>query len=493
MTVDLTLPRRSSPTIDPYKDLADDLLPFALYIHAGLLGPDELTDIERVCNSQVEGSHVVQRAPRYDFNGQPLRAAFDEQLHNVISQRRHDPFYFVAVIDKDWREKGVLLVTMDDGSDDEVAYVDQMRVPAKEAGLLLVNLQIANVDWAEYKEEYEEAGGDDDNGADNGDDAEDQEEDDPSKEGDQPYNSPQTDEEYSDGASVKLPNVGYWIGLYAIPEMPFEAIMQGVQPSWGPPVPLSEMMCRPQGRVSIAAELEQMVAESARLHPMRCRNNPHLHRTMYLVADTVTPGHDGLLLVQLKWDDKDIGGKSVAELAKLGEAAETDTQRLPFEEGTTLTIFNEIKAGYRPWKHDHKTFMAYAGPMTRYPSAYLKAVDGNFSRRKSGSERFIEAAVQYDDPSTDEALLEEEKVLQKVVDDHWGFIHEERFRETLCPGYFVFNDKELATKDKKELVTLVKTEEHGQWTTMQCAAGSAYQTLCDIVGGELSWQASNVS
>ncbi|KAK7964450.1 hypothetical protein PG988_011424 [Apiospora saccharicola] len=177
MSVDLTLPASSSPAIDPYKDLADPLLPFALFVHVKLGGDnseEELARIEEACNSQTEGANSVRRAPRHDFAGQPLRAALTEHLDNLIATRRFDPFYFVAVVDENWREKGVVIVAMDDGAGDDdeeeeggdhprACQIDQLRVPAEDAGLVLVNLQIANMDWADFKEEYG-GDGDDENG-----------------------------------------------------------------------------------------------------------------------------------------------------------------------------------------------------------------------------------------------------------------------------------------------------------------------------------------
>lgn len=166
MVVDLTLPESSSPTIDPYKHMPDPLLQFALYVHVELDGDDEISAIERECNSDIKGCSGVERATVYDFRGQPLQASFHEHLHNVIPHRQFDPFYYVAIVDRDWKKEGVLLVTMDDGSDDDIAKVDTMKVTPSDAGLFLVNLQIANGDWEEYKEgqedEDDEDRGDDD-------------------------------------------------------------------------------------------------------------------------------------------------------------------------------------------------------------------------------------------------------------------------------------------------------------------------------------------
>ncbi|KAK7995740.1 hypothetical protein PG991_015207 [Apiospora marii] len=503
MSVDLTLPASSSPTIDPYKHLPDPLLPFALFVHVELGdGEEELARIEAACNSQTDGDDNVRRAPRHDFAGQPLRAALAEHLDNLIATRRFDPFYFVAVVDENWRETGLVIVTMDDGTGDDddddggdhACRIDQLRVPAEEVGLILVNLQIANADWADYKEEY---GGDDQ--GDNGDDDDDDQgpsttekpEDDPST--DKPFDSPQTDEEYSDGASSTLRNLDYYIGFFAVPGIDFETVMRELHPCWGPRVPTPELGCRPEGRVPAGSQAKA-VARAKRTWPLRCRNNPRLYRGMFLIVDTPDYQENGVLLVKTDWDekagahDKD---QTTAELAALGEAAATDTQRLPFANATTMTLFNEIKAGYRPWKHTHHTFLAYAGPQTEYPAEYLAALDKSFKRRKSSSQRFLEKKVQYprSSPTTDAAADDGPPVgLETALEQHWGFVHEERFCGTLCPEYFVYCDRELAAKDTGETVGLVRVgREAGDWSLFDCNAGDAYQVLCDIVDKKKEW------
>ncbi|KAI1272624.1 hypothetical protein F5Y07DRAFT_379354 [Xylaria sp. FL0933] len=488
MPIDLTLPPISSPALDPYKHISDPLLPFALYIHAAITSEEEITAIEDECNSQLLGSAMVKRAPRHNLQGQPLLAALTDHLIN-ISARRFDPFYFAAVVDANWREAGVILVALDDGSDEEVCRIDRMRVPARDAGLVLVNVQLANVDWEEYKEDYgcDEGGNVDGDG--------DEDEDRGQERREEPFvTEPDgTDEEYSDGASKTLPNVGYWIGFYAIPGIDYETVMRGLCPAWDPPQPSSELICRPEGRVP-AGDTAKALAEAERLHPMRCRNNPHLHRSMFLVIDTLDYKEKGVFLVRMKWDEKLVEDKnlSYSELSEYREDVETDTQRLPYLNSTTITIFNEIHAGYRPWKHTHKTFLAYAGPKTRYPSAYLTAADKTFKRRRSGSERFLEKNVQF--PLTPNGSVTEdmEAAFEAVLEQHWSSVHEERFCATLCSNYFVFCDKELSAKDSTALLTLVKVDRSTGWSTMQCAAGDAYQTLYDLVEEKKEWQGTQV-
>ncbi|KAI0433223.1 hypothetical protein F5Y09DRAFT_90666 [Xylaria sp. FL1042] len=221
----------------------------------------------------------------------------------------------------------------------------------------------------------------------------------------------------------------------------------------------------------------------------------HLHRSMFLIVDTAEYREEGVLLVRMEWDEKEVENKTkdLVALSELGQAAETDTQRLPYLDSTAITIFNEIKAGYRPWKHSHKTFLSYAGPKTRYPSAYLAAADKAFKRRKSGSERFLEKNVQFSLTPPNGSITEDAKAaFETVLEQHWGFVREERFCETLCPDYFVFCDRVLSPKDATALLTLVKVDRSAGWSTMQCAAGDAYETLCDLDSEKKEWHGTQV-
>ncbi|KAF4311485.1 Major facilitator superfamily [Botryosphaeria dothidea] len=66
------------------------------------------------------------------------------------SQGAYDSTYFVVAIDRDWKRRGVLLVTLDD---QERAYkVDLIGVEAGKTGILLLNLLVANTDWFDAKE-----------------------------------------------------------------------------------------------------------------------------------------------------------------------------------------------------------------------------------------------------------------------------------------------------------------------------------------------------
>lgn len=490
MSVDLTLPASSSPAIDPYKDLPEELLPFALSVHVELGGgEEELASIEAACNSQTD-SHdypvVQRRTPRHDFAGQPLHAALTahlESLAEVVQAGRFSIFYFVAVVDVNWREAGLVIVTLCEGSAEDRWHIEQMRVPAEDVALVLVNLQIGNTDWEECKEQYGING---DESHDVDDNQEEQQPPDRVDEVPQLWNSPQTDAEYSDGAGKYKPYADhcadYWQGFYAIPGIDFETVMRDMYPAWGGPHLLSELNPRPEGRVPAGSQAAA-VACAKRLHPMRCRNNPRLHRGMFFLLDTPAYADEGILLVQMAWDESaaDDANRSLAELAALGEAAVTDTQRVAHNNADAVSFFEAVRNKHRPWKHAHKSFLAYAGPRTRFADDYLRAADADFARRRRlGAIRFLDRNVQG---------YEAEVWFRAALEQHWGFVHEERFTLTLCAAYFIYCDRELGKTDTEARVALVRVDRDDPegWSVMECQAGEAYELLCDLVDEKREW------
>ena len=49
---------------------------------------------------------------------------------------------------------------------------------------------------------------------------------------------------------------------------------------------------------------KDMIKEACRLHPMRCKRNPHLQKDLFLVATSNDIQRNGVLLVKLDWPGK---------------------------------------------------------------------------------------------------------------------------------------------------------------------------------------------
>ncbi|THY86677.1 hypothetical protein D6C93_07813 [Aureobasidium pullulans] len=77
----------------------------------------------------------------------------------TCDEEKVDPHYFLVVADAEWEEKGIIAVNLDSGDPEEGGDArlkpDLFWMKIEESGLLLVNLQIANTDWYEAKENYE--------------------------------------------------------------------------------------------------------------------------------------------------------------------------------------------------------------------------------------------------------------------------------------------------------------------------------------------------
>ncbi|KAH8179048.1 hypothetical protein LIA77_00567 [Sarocladium implicatum] len=500
MPVDLTLPRTSSPTIDPYKEIPENLNPFALFVHVELENPGELAQVEQACNEQVsdvshEHDGPVRRViSRWDFKGEPLRASVAYFLETILPTREWDFFYYVAIVDRDWRDKGVLLVTMDDGDEDEdEARIDIVRVQANEAGLALVNLQIGNANWEDYKEAEDDDDDDDGRESDYDDDANETEDYYHDDDLELSWETSVPDEDYSDGAGDDILSGRYWFGLYVAPQVRWKPLLYELQPAWGArSLNFPDLPCRPEGRLS-GTRRSELIAEAARLHPMRCRNNPVLLRTMFMIADEQSYQEQGFLLVKIDWDCNaaDDAKVSLSDLANLGQHAMVDSQRIGFHDGTTMTIVDQLVEGTRPWKAAYKCFGAYAGPAIQIPHYYLKAVDKDFFGRHAGAEKFIQWTPEFDEDKTAEHGVSQDvtKAFQRTLQEHWQhWVPEERFRPNFCPEYFIWCNEELRAKHTDREILLVKTAADGHWSVMRCPAGQAYRQLCDIVDGRVAWE-----
>lgn len=485
--VNTDLPPTSSPRMDRFRDVPMDLLPFACYIHVRLSSA-ELNEVLTTFDSEVpEGArNAVKTPPRYDFAGVPLRASFDHHIDEVVPSGEFDHFHFVAVVDENWREKGILIVALDD--DWGELKVDKICIPAAQAGLIVVNLQIGNVGFEEYKEQYEscnnDSAGDGDNRLLSALD-----------ESIQANNRPE--DYYSDGAADLVPYCEHWIGLYAVEEIPFDELMRRLSPR---PVPLEQCVVRPEGRVPDQESAAIRVASS--LHPVRCRDNRLLYRKMFLIADRADYTRYGIMLVKLEWDGK-VDGRSTDELSSQGITAEKDTQRLPVMSYITATAFNNIASNWSPWKFSVWTFLLYGG---RRISVYrlLDVLDKKSEKRKPGAERFLcgisEERERAPEGGTD---WEWEHPWQGVIRRHPTQVYRYRFVHMLARQYFVYCPKRL--ESDSDLVTLVKVDWDGAvedgsiqqlWdevdlsdkvTTVECPASDAYDSLVQYVEGNKAW------
>lgn len=154
--IDLTLP--STPPDIPQACLDRDpvFTYVALYTLVDL-SDAELLSLQHVCedeykrdySSEMKPGKMVRVAPQPRFIGESLRAVLNSHAEQC-QQGECNPRYFVAVVNKDWGAKGVLLVALEDDFGNK--KMDCLRTKADDIGLIVANLSVFNMAFEEYKD-----------------------------------------------------------------------------------------------------------------------------------------------------------------------------------------------------------------------------------------------------------------------------------------------------------------------------------------------------
>ncbi|KAG9751850.1 WD40 repeat-like protein, partial [Aureobasidium melanogenum] len=224
--IDLSLPV-TVPEMARYQDRPMTLDSFAVY---NLLDPhNEPPGLVEKCNSECPRDDYVyfRASPGVDS----LKGLIDHHLSTTVHEG-FDPNLFLAVTDPDWEQNGVCVVTL---GDDE-GKPDKFIMKTEESGLLLVNLQIANTDWYEAKENAEYTG--DDN-----------------------THDLESEGTFPDGASKKKPGTGFYIGFYAIPGIDPSQLIRDVEPFHDGKVP-EDRVCRFEGFLKPDWDLVSQASDS---------------------------------------------------------------------------------------------------------------------------------------------------------------------------------------------------------------------------------------
>ncbi|ETS81872.1 hypothetical protein PFICI_06874 [Pestalotiopsis fici W106-1] len=384
---DLSLPTRA-PSMARYHDQPMTLHPAALYTLVDLTDA-EFQALQDECESGcLETGHErgtsVRPAPQSRFVGQPLRAVFDYHV-GLGAQDTFEPRYFIAAVEKDWRVKGVILVTLDD--DDLECKVDKFRINAVDSGLSIVNLQIGNSSWDEEKEGYELQPDDDD---DNGD--EDNDTDDDGNDGDGPP------------APIKNIPLGYYVPIYIHASLSEDQVIANLEPAFKQKSP-ENFACRVQARLTPGTSApettptQDLIQQAAALHPQRCKKNKYLHKTHILVIDTDDPVENGMLMVKLpSWHESHSEATEKPALNDIGsQLAEATLQniRIPYSCHDGLqTRFLILANGDAEWPSEavraQPLFVVFQyNTQSKELGFGATSIDPDASKRKPGEERVV--------------------------------------------------------------------------------------------------------
>ncbi|EJF65108.1 hypothetical protein BD309DRAFT_960231 [Dichomitus squalens] len=143
-------------------DGGTDIAVYALYAAS----PDELKAISTACMKTSAKPAYGGNTSQYMVPApQPQHPTVDAvvEYHRALDKAgKWDPNYFAIAETPEWREKGILAVTLskydfedtgDDREDDARARgYDTHRFKPSAIGIMFINLQIANMDWVEHKD-----------------------------------------------------------------------------------------------------------------------------------------------------------------------------------------------------------------------------------------------------------------------------------------------------------------------------------------------------
>ncbi|KAK4160449.1 hypothetical protein QBC43DRAFT_270623 [Cladorrhinum sp. PSN259] len=505
---DLTLPR-TAPSVGHFHDKPMELRPAALYTLVNFTDA-ELRELQQVCESETftntPGSNV-RLAPRSSFVGQSLRAIFDYHLEQNEQNEQDpplDPTHFIVAFDKDWKGKGVLLVTLDD--DDLECKTDSFRIKAEHSGITFVGIRIGNTDWSEAKDLYSlpvdeenHTGGDDDNPDDDDDDDDDQKP--PSPLEPTPPDDPGSPTLGPIPPSAPAAKDSTSIAVYALLGVDVKKLIVTLEPNGARKDP-KNFNCRLQAILSSSSDL---VKEAMDLHPKRSTRNPFLHKFLFLIADTPDFVESGVVLASL-------GGK-----VKDKVFPEKATQRVACSARATYQdVICMMAQGLRGWAPPEDLHCVYVfrwsgsdGAKKQRPETVAPLLDPKWDRRLEGEERIILAGNRLE-RKRGQLPKAKEWDLRSAVEKWPEVCWEQRFNSNFSRKYFVAVDNGDA---EKEGVLLVKVEwdgdvsagkeqaksrgvqlmgEEGKVETWRVAVGDAYEVVKAVIDGTREWEGVNV-
>ncbi|KAI1823320.1 hypothetical protein F4861DRAFT_334462 [Xylaria intraflava] len=446
---DLSLPAKA-PSMTHCYHRHGDLLTAAIYTLADLTDA-EIEDLQRECETGcIETGHPPGRsarpAPQPRFVGQPLRAVFDYHLE-MVTQNAFEPVYFIVAVEKDWKSKGVILVTLRDDSNDEAEYdekaegnVDLFRVKAVDTALIIVNLQIGNMGWSEEKDGYGFSldDGDDDDADDNQNDEDDND----------------------DGPPAPTKNIplGYYVPIYIHSSLSEGEVTANLEPAFNLKSP-EDFACRiqakltPETSTSGIASTQDLVQKAATLHPLRCAKNKYLHKTYIIVIDTADPDENGMLVVKLPSWDANRPGTAKQDLHDIGKElalAASRPIRIPYSCHDGLqTFFLTLANGDANWpSEDVRTqpvFVVFQynthGKELGFGADWI---DPRAARRKPGEERLVYAPEVMKPPGRGLEIIKWN--YDEAVRRFPWFCREKRFVESLDTNFFICVDGDDVAK-----------------------------------------------
>ncbi|KAK4221105.1 hypothetical protein QBC38DRAFT_143106 [Podospora fimiseda] len=496
MTPDLTLPP-TAPSVGHFDDKPMELRPAALYTLVNLTDSD-LQDLQEVCESEtctdILGSNV-RLAPRPRFVGASLQDIYDHHLKQNEQNNQDpplDPTHFIVAFTKDWKEKGVLLVTLDDHNLE--CKTDFFRIKPEYSGITFIGIRIGNIDWSEAKDLYSLPPDNTNSGDDHDNQSSPSEPTSPFDPG-SPTSGPISPSSPAARDSTS-------IAVYAIPSLDYKELITTLEPNGSRKDP-KLFNCRLQAILSSSNPTE----EAMNLHPLRCSRNPFFHKFLFLIADTPDFMETGVLLASLggKIKDKTFPERQTQRVACLASATTQDTICM-------------MAQGLRPWTQPEGTYCIYVfrwdgmdGKKKQRPETVAPLLDTEWMKRVPGEERILFAGNRFERKEGKSGRKVKEWDLKGAVEKWPEICWEQRFRERFLRRYFVVVDNgdmkgegvllvrvdwngDVAGEKEKMKVkggNLVGDQE-GRVETWRVEVGEALDVVKGVVEGNREWEGAVV-
>ncbi|KAI4726031.1 hypothetical protein E4T49_06206 [Aureobasidium sp. EXF-10728] len=227
------------------------------------------TDINKAEDST--GNSVLITAP--DFSHGTLRDIYNHHIRLRNENHEIHPTLFIVVDQRDYREKGVLVVDLQVMTETSQTVVGVLRCGYDDADLYCANLDIGNMSFMDYKEEEQSLWG-----------------------GENPYeNKRYFGKEEPNVSALSSGNQHY--AWYSNVEKagPIHGLLE---PGWEHMQQGESRLHRAGGWFNAPDPWQQIRRE----FPFRCLQQPELHRFLFLVAEKADNEPDAIAICKAEWD-----------------------------------------------------------------------------------------------------------------------------------------------------------------------------------------------
>lgn len=292
-TLELSLPPKA-PT-ESYQQERHNTDKLAVYTLVDLANNGIRGLIKSLENNDDKLRGACCPAPKYDFDGGSLHEVYDYHLKFATENSLH-PTLFIVAHNQDYEKKGVLLVNLDT---DMKCSVDTCRMKVAEALSAGVNLQIANMDWEDFKEDEL-----------------------PSTPANNVGERNSAQVSHFESQQPAQPSAPHHIfGVYTTAGTNMTDIRGLLEPDWSDKPPKA-WLCESVGSYT---DYPDPWTRLIKYHPWNCRRNPRLHRQWCICADEKDAKEHGVLLVHIDWDGN--VDRDPDELLKVGLEVDVKTKR----------------------------------------------------------------------------------------------------------------------------------------------------------------------